>query len=506
MGTDFTKAEHTLVVSDIHLSDAEPAHPKKPLWKRYKRAKHFIDKSFKSFLETMSTRISGPIELVLNGDIFDFDSVGKVPLHFRTTWLERKRGLAAEEPKSRFKIGVILADHPVWVEALREFVERGNRVVFIIGNHDMELHWPSVRQDIVDHLKLTPELRENIRFCEWFYLSNQDTLIEHGNQYDAYCLATNPIHPLIKKGKKVVVRLPFGNLAGKYMVNGMGLLNPHVDSSFIKSSLREYFVFYLRYVVRIQPGLFWTWLWGAFVTLVYSLSEGVLPAMRDPLMAPTRVADIAARANASPVVVWSLREIHAHPAIFNPFKILRELWLDRAILFLLIVLVSFQFFSTLNVFMNVSVLWFFIPMGLLLPVFVSYAQSVESELDRTQNRSFHMSPVAARISRVERVIHGHIHHERHTHIDDIEYLNTGTWSPAFHDVECTQPFGKKCFAWIRPSEEEATEIGLGTSKPRVAGLFEWQEDQIRKIALEGKQISIPDDPPDELHESEVPGV
>ena len=480
MGAEFTKSEHTLVVSDLHLTDAEPVHPKKPLWKRYKRAKHFVDKSFKRFLETMSSRITEPIELVFNGDIFDFDSVGKVPVHFRTTWLERKRGLAAEEAKSRFKIGVILEEHVIFVEALREFIERGNRIVFIIGNHDMELHWPSVRQDIVDQLKLTPELRENVRFCEWFYLSNQDPLIEHGNQYDAYCLASNPIHPLIKKGKKVVVRLPFGNLAGKYMVNGMGLLNPHVDSSFIKSSLREYFIFYVRYVVRVQPGLIWTWLWGAFVTLIYSLSEGVLPAMRDPLMAPTRVADIALRSNATPIVVWSLREIHAHPAIFNPFKILRELWLDRALLFLLIVLVSFQFFSTLNVFMNVSVWWFFIPMALLLPVFVSYAQSVESELDRTQNRSFHMS----RISRVERVIHGHIHHARHTHIDDIEYLNTGTWSPAFEDVECTKPFGKKCFAWIQPAAE---------GKSRFAELYEWQEPEIVLIPLEDKQTSVPEE-------------
>jgi ABC-type multidrug transport system fused ATPase/permease subunit len=131
--------------------DAEPPHPRNPLWKRFKRPAHFVDRTFRKFLEYLQSAISGEKELVLNGDIFDFDSVMARPDddRFHVSWLERARGLNAEESKSRFKMSIILRDHSIWVEALREFVRAGNRLVFVIGNHDMELHWPSVRRDLV---------------------------------------------------------------------------------------------------------------------------------------------------------------------------------------------------------------------------------------------------------------------------------------------------------------------------------------------------------------------
>jgi len=480
VGADFSTAENTIVVSDLHLSDAEPSHPMNPLWKRYKRRRHFVDRTFRDFLEYISSMAVGAVELVFAGDTFDFDSVMKLPKHLSASWLERRRGLAAEESKSRYKIEVILHDHVLWVEALRNFILRGHRIIFVIGNHDVELHWPSVQETIISRLRLPEELRANVRFCEWYFVSNKDTLIEHGNQYDAYCVAANPIHPLIKIGPKVVVRLPFGNLAGKFMLNGMGLMNPHVDSSFIKSSLREYFIFYYKYVIRTQPLLMWDWAWSAAVTLVYSVSEGLLPAMRDPLMVPTRVADIAAKANTAPMTALSLRELHVHPAAFSPMKMLRELWLDRLLFLVLILIGSIQFFGLLNIVSTVSIWWFLIPVAILIPVFLSYAQSVDSELEKTQIVSRQMTPYSAKIVGVNRVIHGHIHREAHTKIDGVEYLNTGTWSPAFKDIECTQPFGRKCFAWIR---------GDGSGGPRVASLMEWKgQGQVEVISREDNLI------------------
>ncbi|MGK5083862.1 metallophosphoesterase [Bdellovibrionota bacterium FG-1] len=465
MNTDFTHAKHTLVVSDIHLADAEPPHPRHPLWKRFKRKEHFIDEAFKKFLERMQSQIEGRIELVLNGDIFDFDSIMALPNDpdMKISWLERKRGLAAEEAKSRFKMSLIVNDHPVWIEGIRHFILKGHRVVFVIGNHDMELQWTSVRTLLIERLDLPEVFKDHVRFCEWFYISNADTLIEHGHQYDAYCLSANPINPLIKKGRHVSVRIPFGNLAGKYMLNGMGLFNPHADSSFIKSSIRDYIVFYYKYLLKTQPILLWTWFWGAMVTLVYSLSEGFLPAMTDPMTISARVEDIARRANATPSMVWSLKELHVHPAIFDPVKILRELWLDRAILLGSVFFVSFSFFTYLHVFVAVSLWWFFIPVVLLLPGFLFYANSVQSDVEKTQLSAFLHAPQAAQIARVARVCQGHIHREKHVRIDEIEYLNTGTWSPAYRDVECTQPYGRKCFAWIKP----------GQGEDRIAELYEW---------------------------------
>ncbi|MEW6442754.1 MAG: metallophosphoesterase [bacterium] len=470
--SEFKTAKNTVVLSDLHLADAERPPPGKPLWKRFKSPDLFVDSSFRKLLEHLQAAMEGPIELVLNGDIFDFDSVLALPERpeFPVSWLERRRGLKAEEPKSRFKIRRILQDHPAFVEALREFLLRGHRVIFVAGNHDIELMWTGVQRDIVQTLDLPEELRENVRFVEWFYISNQDTLIEHGNQYDAYSACANPLYPLIKKGSRKSLRLPFSNLAGRYMTNGMGLFNPHVEGSYIMS-FRGYLAFFFRYLLRVQPLLLWTWLWGAIVTLVDSLSEGLKPAYKDPLSFQKRVEEIAFRSNATPVQVMALRELHAHPAVFNPFMVMRELWLDRFVLLGVVWFASFQIFSTLNVFARVSSLWFWIPLALFMAAFIFYAQSVRSDVYKVQKAALRRVPAAAAIAGVSRVVHGHTHRERHLSYKGVEVLNSGTWSPAFHDVECTQPFGSKCFAWIRP--RSGSEAGGAGTNAREAGLYVW---------------------------------
>ena len=137
-------------------------------------------------------------------------------------------------------------------------------MVFVIGNHDIELHWPLVQKELFSFLALTPEQETQVRFCEWFFVSEGDTAIEHGNQYDDYCVASNPIHPLIKKGRRIQVRIPFGNITSRYMVNGMGLFNPHADTSFLMT-LPEYFKFFYKYSLRVHPWLPFSWMWSATV-------------------------------------------------------------------------------------------------------------------------------------------------------------------------------------------------------------------------------------------------
>ncbi len=193
----------------MHLAEEQIIDPKRPLWKKFKTREFFFDESFSYFLDHIQKKaktkadelgISPEIELILNGDIFDFDSVTKLPVEppaYSIHWMERRRGLFPEEAKSSFKMRSILADHPVFVEALRNFVLAGNRLIFTIGNHDIELFFPRVQKDLLDALDLPASHRQRVRICDWFYISNQDTLIEHGHQYDPYCMCQNPIHPMI---------------------------------------------------------------------------------------------------------------------------------------------------------------------------------------------------------------------------------------------------------------------------------------------------------------------
>ncbi len=94
-----TPRRHTIVLSDLHLSDAEPLDRRRPLWKRFKRRDLFVDAEFARLLERLTEELTEPAELVLNGDVFDFDSVMQVPYEprFPVSWLERRRGLAPEQ-------------------------------------------------------------------------------------------------------------------------------------------------------------------------------------------------------------------------------------------------------------------------------------------------------------------------------------------------------------------------------------------------------------------------
>lgn len=471
---DHPPGRHTIVLSDIHLTEAEPLHRHRPLWKRFKRADLFVDGELAHLLRHLQERIDGPAELVLNGDIFDFDAVTGQPERglFEVNWLERLRGLNTEQEKSAWKMRRILRDHPVFVRALHEWVAAGHGLVFVIGNHDLELHWPAVQRELVDSLRLSPEQQERVRVCEWFYVSEDDTLITHGNQYDRYCVCQDPVHPVIEVGGMARIRLPFGDLAGKLMTNGMGLFNPHVEESFIKP-LREYLVFFYRYVARTQPFLLWTWFWSAIATLLAVLREGFRPALRDPLTIDSRVDEVARKSRTTPGVARALRAVDVHSAVFNPWMVARELWLDRAFLLLVLGGASFQLYTTLHIFSGLSIWWLVLFFAVVLVPFLFYAQSVESDTTALERSIGERLAIMARIAGVRRVVMGHTHREKHLQAGEVEYINTGTWSPAYHDLECTQPYGRKCFAWLRPG-------GDG----RTATLHTWTGEEALEIACE----------------------
>lgn len=474
---DFRSARYTAIISDLHLCEAEPVNPKFPLWKKFKTRQFFFDDIFEKFLRHLEAKASGdPVELILNGDIFDFDSVVAQPEApiYRVRWLERKRGLFPRPERSKFKIEVILKDHAVFVAALADFVRRGNRVVFVFGNHDLELHFEEVRLCILRALQLTPDQLERVRFTDWFYISNGDTLIEHGNQYDPYCVCEDPLNPLVRGYREVSLKLPFGNLACRYIMNGMGFFNPHVDSNYIMT-LKDYVRIFLRYMARAQPLLVLTWFGGSVVTLAHAFVDRLSPPIRHPLRIEDRVNEVALRANAEPRMVRELRELFADPAASRPWLLMRELWLDRAFSILIVFLAIFQVFSFIRAVYEVSFFWAFIPLFLLLPFFLFYSRSVTSHVSGYKEPDEAILSMASAITRVRRIVFGHTHQPRHEMIGFVEHLNSGCWSPAFLDIECTKPVDQKTFVWIGPGESDA--------EGRKAELLQFRgEDSMRLVS------------------------
>lgn len=451
---DFKKSKYTAIISDLHICEEEPAHPKYPLWKKYKTREFFFDLEFERFLKSIEEKANHEkVELVMNGDIFDFDSVLKLPEFplFRIRWLERKRGLKPTEERSKFKIRTILKDHPIWLNALREFLLKGNRVIFVIGNHDMELHFTSVQQEIINQINLPKDLQENIRFVEWFYISNEDTLIEHGNQYDRFCVCEDPVSPFIRGYNNIYLKIPFGNLATRYIMNGLGFFNPHVSTTWIMD-FADYIKFFYRYMIKAQPLIILTWFFGALFTVYDAFLERALPTIRSPLKIEDRVNFIAAKSNADPRMVRELKEVFADPASSNLILLAQELWLDRAFLIFISFYIIFQIMVFIKAAVDISFFWAFIPLLLMLPFFLFYSRSHSSKVAEYSVADEKDLAIAAAITKVNRVVHGHTHVAKHEVVGPVEYLNSGTWSPGFEDVECTKPFGKKYFIWLKPKE------------------------------------------------------
>src|SRR5690606_4645071 len=119
--------------------------------------------------------------------------------------------------------------------------------------------------------------------------------------------------------------------------------------------------------------------------------------------------------------------------------------------------------------------WILFLLVIILPFFIFYAKNVSSDMQKVQKLIMSRVPLSAQITRVNRVVHGHTHNDIHTDIEGIEYLNTGTWSPAYYDVECTQPFGRKIFAWIRPK---------AVGEARIAELYAWSDTEYSLIPKE----------------------
>ena len=137
---------YTAIISDLHLTDPEPPRHKTksrhPLWKKFKTKDFYIDESLVQFIDHIQMQAGeNKVELVLNGDIFDFDSVMSLPTKpiYKMNWIETRRGLFPQQEKSLFKIKIILEEHKPFIEALSRFVKNGNKLVIIPGNHDVEM-------------------------------------------------------------------------------------------------------------------------------------------------------------------------------------------------------------------------------------------------------------------------------------------------------------------------------------------------------------------------------
>ena len=107
------------------------------------------------------------VHLVIAGDFVDFLADNRIP--FRS-----------DQDDARDQLNEIIGNtQPIWTN-LKALVAAGGTVTVLLGNHDLELSLPAVRDLMKEKVGLMDFIYDNEAFVDG------DLLIEHGNRYDSW--------------------------------------------------------------------------------------------------------------------------------------------------------------------------------------------------------------------------------------------------------------------------------------------------------------------------------
>lgn len=207
-----------IVISDLHLADGHAVLD--GFGNRQQSALDGLLSSPAGLDNAGNSRygIAGNIELIINGDCFDFLAV---PPYMTDEVIDPNTAVE--------KLEKIIAAHKPFFAALQRFVARpGQHVTFISGNHDVELGFAEVRERI----RAAVGAADGIDFClSRSYRPLPDVEIEHGHQHD-FWNAANGLWD--EQGEPVaahptMLRLPLGTQYFQRAAFPMSMQYPYFD-------------------------------------------------------------------------------------------------------------------------------------------------------------------------------------------------------------------------------------------------------------------------------------
>lgn len=410
-----TAIRHTLVLSDVHLAEAIDGEG---AWMRYRQREFFPDHDFRRFVDTVLATLgaSDELDLVFGGDFIEFEHPGASGDDPPRT-----------EEESLATLDRVLTDHHVFFRAIADVVRAGHRVVFVVGNHDVQLSFTRVQERLCEHLAaMVPELspeehKRRIRVRTWFYQTADGVHVEHGHQYDAYCSFRDPLRPLAPQREEIFPTV--GSVAFRHLISRMGYFNAYDERSYMLS-VPAYLTHWARHYLFSRHSLATTWFLGA-VRVV-----GTMLAARPPKEVAAAIRREAANARAAFAranavnAEWLEKHaaLFAEPADDTPTRIVREMRLDHAMLAAIAltgVIVS-AFRPRLGLVMTASAVAAGMANALLQP-----HAGVDVEYDRVERVARHI----AEIYRARAVVFGHTHIPRCEAENGVLFCNTGAWTP-----------------------------------------------------------------------------
>ena len=209
-----------VVISDLHLG-GDPTDPSVPGGRGFQMNK--MGARLAAFIEALAAQKEA-VELVIAGDFVDF--LAEHPAEDPDAWtpFHREGGAAAEVLRR-----VIEDREPAVFKALARLLDRGHRLVILLGNHDIELSLPASRALLLEALGAGPGRGVDLELV----LDNEayvvgDLIIEHGNRSDPMNQvdhgALRRVRVVQSRGADVTNRAPFTPPVGSRVV--ADLMNP----------------------------------------------------------------------------------------------------------------------------------------------------------------------------------------------------------------------------------------------------------------------------------------
>jgi len=163
------------------------------------------------------------VELIINGDYFDHLNVP----------INGEFEEAITEKIALYKTEAIIKGHPHVMEGLRRFAAKpGKTISYLVGNHDGELFFPSVRERITQ--EWDPDRKFPSRKVE--VIADRDRLtyeegveIRHGNQFEAANMMNFEKPILTEYVDEPVLNLPWGSIYVLKIINRLKWERAYVD-------------------------------------------------------------------------------------------------------------------------------------------------------------------------------------------------------------------------------------------------------------------------------------
>jgi len=450
--------EEYVLLSDVHLNEILATHDVG--WWEYKSAKSSQDVALAAFFRAINERRPRSMDrsvIVFNGDTFDFDTCFAGPEGQKLP----PEGLPPTVAGSAFKMTTIVRDHPEFIHGLAHFLAQGNRVVFVMGNHDRELHFPEVQEILIRAVAAAAPpgcgsaVAAAIAFEPWFVLVPGVLYAEHGNQYDATCSYGDVLDPSVPAGdgQPLEIETPFGSLLGRHTLSRLGTFNPYNDESFIlsldgyaKHWLRFYFPtrsFLSAYLHAIWRGM--RELRGRRKRQLKARGTSAMPTADD--LHYKRYAE--SKGVPQETLARQLR-LFSRPIVDNTRLLLHEVWVDRFLFIIASALVIGAGIGLVETWFQGVVLLMLLP----ALAFVLRAMGRGSLALQERARWGLVAETIAESMKVPVVVFGHSHRpERRPLTGGGRYYNLGTWAPVLEADRGTTLDRARRYLIVRPDAE-----------------------------------------------------